>query len=218
MVVSVHRPVYITPQRQMPLILFPRSGQGISGRCFPNSMECSTTLCISTDPSYPQCHLDSSFLVQADLVPISALNIHPTPVFASTIFSRRILGHCYTHSLIPFTSVNGSYLVPRFGGPLVKDVLHSRRLSRSASYLHKWRCFSSWCRQAQVDPCTSPLHNILDYLGAQGGRVGLFIHNRSFVRVITAFHDLTDGLCVCRRLLMGLQNLHPLLRAPPPGI
>ncbi|KAM7166314.1 uncharacterized protein RBU57_007209 [Macrochelys suwanniensis] len=72
----------------------------------------------------------------------------------------------------------------------VKQVLlNSRRLATRNTYHHKWKKFSLWCQQEQLDASKAPLSMILDYL-LELKETGLAISSiKMYLAAITTLHE-----------------------------
>lgn len=105
----------------------------------------------------------------------------------------------------------------------VKRVLiHSRKDSTRATYLAKWSRFQAWCAVNNLDPHSTSLPRILEYI-LQLHDNGLAIASlRVHLAAINAFHHMDDSFSIfahptTKRFLKGLANLNAPSRPPPPA-
>ena len=108
---------------------------------------------------------------------------------------------------------------------LDEAVMHTIRSAKApstqASYSQKWKVFSSWCRNRQLDPATCPVQDSLRFLQSlfDAGRVSSTI--KVYAAAISSFHEAVDGASLGRHRLVsefikGTYRLRPgrVLRAP----
>ncbi len=105
---------------------------------------------------------------------------------------------------------------------VVETILQSRAPSTRKLYGLKWRLFTSWCGDRQLDPVNCPVGTVLEFLQARFS--GGLIHStlRVYVVAIAAYHAPMGGQSVGKdplitRFLRGVMRLRPRVwsRVPP---
>ena len=108
---------------------------------------------------------------------------------------------------------------------LDEAVGHTIRSARAPStwtcYSQKWKAFSNWCLNKQLDPASGSVHSVLNFLQSllDAGRAASTV--KVYAEAISAFQQPVDGRAVGKHLLVsqfikGAHRLRPsrTLRAP----
>lgn len=211
--ISNSGPICDPHERQMPPRLFKgRNRSELQGRRLPKQLESSTAVCVPSHTSNLQiirkdtdgqshCNPDSSLLAKANVVSLPS-----SYVSASSIPSAQEARPPRPEQAAPVPSPDRSSgtdgMVPSWFQQTemicsqeVKHILlHSRKLSRRSTYLHKWTRFSAWCASASLDPYSAPIHRILDYLMHLKSSSLSCASIRVHIAAITAFTPHCGGL------------------------
>ncbi len=107
---------------------------------------------------------------------------------------------------------------------VVETILQSRAPSTRKLYALKWKLFTSWCRDRQLDPVNCPVGTVLEFLQARLSAGLTHSTLKVYVAAISAYHASLGGQSVGRhplvtRFLRGALRLRPpVLQAfsPPP--
>ncbi len=96
---------------------------------------------------------------------------------------------------------------------VIETILQSRAPSMRRLYALKWRLFTSWCGDRQLDPVNCPIGTVLEFMQARFS-VGL-THStlKVYVAAIVAYHAPLDGQSVGRNPLVT-RFLRGALRNP----
>ncbi len=103
----------------------------------------------------------------------------------------------------------------------VETILHSRAPSTKKLYALKWKVFTSWCRDRQLDPVNCPVATVLEFLQDRF-TAGLTLYTlKVYVAAISAYHIPLGGMSLGRdplvsRFLHGTLRLRPAARTRVP--
>ncbi len=98
---------------------------------------------------------------------------------------------------------------------VVETIIQSRAPSTRKPYALKWKLFTSWCGDHQLDPVNCPTGTVLEF---QEARLSAGLSHSTlkvYVAVISAYHTSLGGQLVCRNPLVA-RFLHGALRLRPP--
>ena len=104
---------------------------------------------------------------------------------------------------------------------VVETILSSRAPSTRRLYALKWRLFTSWCQERQLDPVNCLVRYVLEFLQVCfSSRLTPSTLN-VYISAISAYHALVDGITVGRnplvtRFLRGTKRLRPAVRTRVP--
>ncbi len=104
---------------------------------------------------------------------------------------------------------------------VVETILQSRAPSMRKLYALKWRLFTSWCGDRQLDPVNCPIGTILEFLQACFSAGLTHSTIKVYVVAIAAYHAPLGGQSVGRhplvtRFLRGALRLRPPVRSRVP--
>ncbi len=107
---------------------------------------------------------------------------------------------------------------------VVETILQSRAPSMRKLYALKWKLFTSWCRDHQLDPVNCPVGTVLEFLQARLSAGLTHSTLKVYVAAISAYHASLGGQSVGRHPLVthflrgALRLRPPVLQAfsPPP--
>ncbi len=104
---------------------------------------------------------------------------------------------------------------------VVETILQSRAPSMRKLYALKWRLFTSWCGDRQLDPVSCPIGTVLEFLQARFSTGLTHSTLKVYVVAIAAYHDPLGGQSVGKdplvtRFLHGVMRLRPPVRSPVP--
>ncbi|KAJ7996685.1 hypothetical protein DPEC_G00239590 [Dallia pectoralis] len=97
---------------------------------------------------------------------------------------------------------------------VVETILHSRAPATRKAYAARWKLFTSWCRERQVDPVNCPVFAVLEFL-QQRFSTGLSPSTlKVYVAALSACHVPLNGVSLGRhplvsRFLRGARRLRP---------
>ncbi len=100
---------------------------------------------------------------------------------------------------------------------VVETILHSRAPSMRKLYALKWKVFTSWCSDHQVDPVNCPVGTVLEFLQDRF-TAGLAPSTlKVYVAAISAYHITLGGMSMGKdplvsRFLRGTLRLRPAAR------
>ncbi len=97
---------------------------------------------------------------------------------------------------------------------VVETILQSRAPSTRKLYGLKWRLFTSWCRDRQLDPVNCPIGTVLESLQAQFSAGLTHSTLRVYVAAIAAYHARMGGQPVGKDPLITC-FLHGVMRLRP---
>ncbi|XP_075781544.1 uncharacterized protein LOC142828046 [Pelodiscus sinensis] len=238
---SPRRPMRNVQQQEVsPILLQSRARQGLPRRCASDQMEEGTSVCVSSNGPHLQntgknqsrssdCHFASTSMAQASLVSIFTQTVNSTTLPSSSPpgspFSGTRLAVTPQTSGITSDGVAPQWLKgdENLCSEQVKAILlHSRKESTRNTYLAKWQRFSNWCLQNDIQPLSSPLQYVLDYI-LHLRNSGLALSSlKVHLAAISAFHHPVEGSSlfshvITKRFLKGLINLYPPRRALSPS-
>ncbi len=98
----------------------------------------------------------------------------------------------------------------------VETILQSRAPSPRKLYALKWRLFTSWCGDRQLDPVNCPVGTVLEFLQARFSAGLTHSTLKVYVAAIAAYHAPLGGQSVGRHPLVT-RFLHGALRLRPPA-
>ncbi len=79
---------------------------------------------------------------------------------------------------------------------VVETILHSRAPSTRKLYALKWKVFTSWCSDHQLDPVNCPVGTVLGFL-QEGFTAGLALSTlKVYVAAISAYHIPLGGMAL----------------------
>ncbi len=104
---------------------------------------------------------------------------------------------------------------------VIKTILQSRAPSMRKLYALKWRLFTSWCGNRQLDPVHCPAGTVLEFLQAQLSTGLAHSTLKVYVGAISAYHASLGGQSVgektlITRFLRGALRLRPPIRSRIP--
>ncbi len=104
---------------------------------------------------------------------------------------------------------------------VVETILQSRAPSTRKLYTLKWKLFTSWCRDRQLDPVNCPVGTVLEFLQARLSAGLTHSTLKVYVAAISAYHAYLGGQSVGRhplvtRFLRGALRLRPPVRSRIP--
>ncbi|CAM4672887.1 unnamed protein product [Leuciscus chuanchicus] len=105
---------------------------------------------------------------------------------------------------------------------VVETILQSRAPSTRKLYALKWKLFSTWCRDRNLNPVNCPIGTVLDFLQDRFS-AGLSPSTlKVYVAAISAYHTPLTGTSVGRdpliiRFLRGTLRLRPVLHSRAPA-
>ncbi len=104
---------------------------------------------------------------------------------------------------------------------VVETILQSRAPSTRKLYTLKWKLFTSWCRDRQLDPVNCPVGTVLEFLQARLSAGLTHSTFKVYVAAISAYHASLGGQSVGRhplvtRFLRGALRLRPPVRSRIP--
>ncbi len=104
---------------------------------------------------------------------------------------------------------------------VVETILQSRAPSTRKLYGLKWRLFTSWCGDHQLDPVNCPVGTVLEFLQARSSAGLSHSTLRVYVAAIVAYHAPMGGQSVGKdplitRFLRGVMRLRPRVRSRVP--
>ncbi len=104
---------------------------------------------------------------------------------------------------------------------VVETILQSRAPSTRKLYTLKWKLFTSWCRDRQLDPVNCPVGTVLEFLQARLSAGLTHSTLKVYVAAISAYHASLGGQSVGRhhlvtRFLRGALRLRPPVRSRIP--
>ncbi len=104
---------------------------------------------------------------------------------------------------------------------VVETILQSRAPSTRKLYTLKWKLFTSWCRDRQLDPVNCPVGTVLEFLQARFSAGLTHSTLKVYVAAISAYHASLGGQSVGRhplvtRFLRGALRLRPPVRSRIP--
>ncbi len=98
---------------------------------------------------------------------------------------------------------------------VVETILQSRAPSMRRLYTPKWRLFTSWCGDRQLDPVNCPVGTVLEFLQARLSAGLTHSTLKVYVVAVSAYHTSLGGQSVGRNPLVT-RFLHGALRLRPP--
>ncbi len=98
---------------------------------------------------------------------------------------------------------------------VVETILQSRAPSTRKLYALKWRLFTSWCGDCQLDPVNCPVGTVLEFVQARLSAGLTHSTLKVYVAAISAYHASLGGQSVGRHLLVT-RFLRGALRLRPP--
>ncbi len=104
---------------------------------------------------------------------------------------------------------------------VVETILQSRAPSTKKLYGLKWRLFTSWCGDHQLDPVNCPIGTVLEFLQARFSAGLSHSTLRVYVAAIASYHAPMGGQSVGKdpliiRFLRGVLRLRPRVRSRVP--
>ncbi len=104
---------------------------------------------------------------------------------------------------------------------VVETILQSRAPSTRKLYALKWRFFTSWCGECQLNPVNCPIGTVLEFLQARLSAELTHSTLKVYVVAISAYHASLGGQSVGRnplvtRFLCGALRLRPPVRSRVP--
>ncbi len=104
---------------------------------------------------------------------------------------------------------------------VVETILQSRAPSTRKLYSLKWRLFTSWCGDHQLDPVNCPVGTVLEFLQARFSAGLSHSTLRVYVAAIASYHAPMGGQSVGKdplitRFLRGVMRLRPRVRSRVP--
>ncbi len=104
---------------------------------------------------------------------------------------------------------------------VVETILQSRAPSTMKLYALKWRLFTSWCGDRQLDPVNRPVGTVLEFMQARLSAGLTHSTLKVYVAAISAYHASLGGQSVGRhplvtRFLRGALRLRPPVRSRIP--
>ncbi len=104
---------------------------------------------------------------------------------------------------------------------VVETILQSRAPSTRKLYGLKWRLFTSWCGDHQLDPVNCLIGRVLEFLQARFSTGLTHSTLRVYVAAVAAYHAPMGGQSVGKdppitRFLRGLMRLRPRVRSRVP--
>ncbi len=104
---------------------------------------------------------------------------------------------------------------------VVETILQSRAPSTRKLYALKWRLFTSWCGDRQLDPVNCPIGTVLEFLQARFSAGLTHSTLKVYVAAIAAYHAPLGGQSVGKdplvtRFLRGVMRLRPQVRSRVP--
>ncbi len=101
---------------------------------------------------------------------------------------------------------------------VVETILQSRAPSTRKLYGLKWRLFTSWCGDHQLDPVNCPIGTVLEFLQARFSAGLSHSTLRVYVAAIASYHAPMGGQSVGKdpliiRFLRGVLRLRPRVRS-----
>ncbi len=104
---------------------------------------------------------------------------------------------------------------------VVETILQSRAPSMRKLYALKWRLFTSWCGDRQLDPVNCPVGTVLEFLQARLSTGLTHSTLKVYVAAISAYHASLGGQSVGRHplvtcFLRGALRLRPPVRSRIP--
>jgi hypothetical protein len=104
---------------------------------------------------------------------------------------------------------------------VVETILQSKAPSTRKLYALKWRLFTSWCGDRQLDPVNCPIRAVLEFLQARFSAGLTHSTIKVYVAAISSYHALIGGQSVGRhplvtRFLRGALRLRPPVRPRVP--
>ncbi len=97
---------------------------------------------------------------------------------------------------------------------VVETILQSRAPSTRKLYALKWKLFTSWCGDRQLDPVNCPIGTVLEFLQAHFSAGLTHSTLKFYVAAIAAYHAPLGGQSVGRHPLVT-RFLHGALRLRP---
>ncbi len=116
----------------------------------------------------------------------------------------------------------GAQLIgPGLSTEVVETILQSRAPSMRKLYALKWKLFTSWCGDRQLDPVNCQIGTVLEFLQAQLSAGLTHSTLRVYMATIAAYHDPLGGQSVSKdplvaHLLHGVMRLRPQVRSRVP--
>ncbi len=106
---------------------------------------------------------------------------------------------------------------------VVETILQSRAPSMRKLYALKWKLFTSWCGDRQLDPVNCPVGSVLEFLQARLSAGSTHSTLKVYVVAITAYHAPLGGQSVGRNplvtsFLRGALRLRPPVRSHVPHV
>ncbi len=104
---------------------------------------------------------------------------------------------------------------------VVETILQSRAPSMRKLYGFKWRLFTSWCGDHQLDPVNCPVGKVLEFLQARLSAGLSHSALRVYVAAIASYHAPMGGQSVGKdplitHFLRGVMRLSPRVRSRVP--
>ncbi len=103
---------------------------------------------------------------------------------------------------------------------VVETILQSRAPSMRKLYGLKWRLFTSWCGDHQLDPVNCPVGTVLEFLQARFSAGLSHSTLRVYVAAIASYHAHMGGQVgkdpLITRFLRGVMRLRPRVRSRVP--
>ncbi len=96
--------------------------------------------------------------------------------------------------IVGLTSEGAQLIESGLSTEVVETILHSRAPSMRKLYALKWRVFTSWCSDHQLDPVICPVGTVLEFL-SERFTAGLAPSTlKVYVAAISAYHIPLDGM------------------------
>ncbi len=123
--------------------------------------------------------------------------------------------------IVGLTSEGAQLIESGLSTEVVETILHSRAPSMRKLYALKWRVFTSWCSDHQLDPVICPVGTVLEFL-SERFTAGLAPSTlKVYVAAISAYHIPLDGMWLGKDplvscFLRGTLRLRPAARTRVP--
>ncbi len=86
---------------------------------------------------------------------------------------------------------------------VVETILHSRAPSTRKLYALKWKVFTSWCSDHQLDPINCPVGTVLEFLQDRFHCRASPVHLKVYVAAISAYHIPLGGMSLGKTPLVS---------------
>ncbi len=221
-----------------PLVLSDSSGSTGAG-CYGTDVAEASSVRLSPDCSAPGSSRESA-LGRGPAVASSPVLVGPSMVLGPDFSPRRLPMGDSSQERSPLTrggydlspppgvmeavgvAPEGAQLIASgLSTEVVETILQSRAPSTRKLYGLKWRLFTSWCGDHQLDPVNCPIGTVLEFLQARFSAGLSHSTLRVYVAAIAFYHAPVGGQSVGKdpliiRFLRGVLRLRPRVRSRVP--